>query len=111
MLTEEGSRSGQRVLSGNSYLGSSNAVFAQFIHANLYALIFGCFTTLLGGVILAGGYALGYRRKSGRVHGSVFLALFMFLSGMWVVCNSRLPMLFSGNTVRVYPSRDLISQA
>ena len=108
---EGGSRNGQRVLSRNSCPGSSNAVFAQFIHANLYALIFGCFTTLLGCIVLAGGYALGYRRRSGRVHGSVFLALFMFLSGMWVVCGSRLPMLFSGNTVRVYPFRDPISQS
>ena len=98
---EEGDRSGQRVLSGNSYLGSSNAVFARFIYDNLYALIFGCFTTLLGCIVLAGGYALGYRRKPERIYGSVFLALFMFLSGMWVVCDSQLPMLFSGNTVRV----------
>ena len=98
---EEGSRSGQRVLSGNSYLGSSNAVFARFVYDNLYALIFGCFTTLLGCIVLAGGYVLGYRREPKRVYGSLFLALFLFLSGMWVVCDSQFPMLFSGNTVRV----------
>lgn len=69
---EEGSRSGQRVLSGNSYLGSSNAVFARFVYDNLYALIFGCFTTLLGCIVLAGGYVLGYRREPKRVYGSVF---------------------------------------
>lgn len=98
---EEGSRSGQRVLSGNSYLGSSNAVFARFVYDNLYALIFGCFTTLLGCIVLAGGYVLGYRREPKRVYGSVFLALFLFLSGMWVVCDSQFPMLFSGNTLIV----------
>lgn len=98
---EEGSRSGQRVLSGNSYLGSSNAVFARFVYDNLYALIFGCFTTLLGCIVLAGGYVLGYRREPKRVYGSLFLALFLFLSGMWVVCDSQFPMLFSGNTLIV----------
>ena len=60
------------MLSGNSYLGSSNAVFARFVYDNLYALIFGCFTTLLGCIVLAGGYVLGYRREPKRVYGSVF---------------------------------------
>ena len=98
---EDGSRSAQRVLSGNSYLGSSSAVFSRFIYDNLYALVFGCFTTLLGCIMLAMGYALGYRRKPERSYSSAFLALFMFLSGMWVVCDSQLSLLFSGNTVRV----------
>ena len=47
-------------------------MFARFVYDNLYALIFGCFTTLLGCIVLAGGYVLGYRREPKRVYGSVF---------------------------------------
>ena len=97
---KEGTLSGQRALSGHSYLGSSNAVFAKFIFDNLYALIFGCFTTILGCIVLAGGFFLGHR-KSKRTYSSLFLGLFIFFSGIWVVCDSQLPMLFSGHTVRI----------
>lgn len=71
---KEGTLSGQRVLSGHSYLGSSNAVFAKFIFDNLYALIFGCFTTILGCIVLAGGFFLGHR-KSKRTYSSLFLGV------------------------------------
>ena len=97
---KEGTLSGQRVLSGHSYLGSSNAVFTQFIFDNLYALVFGCFTTILGCTVLAGGFFLGHR-KAKRTYSSLFLGLFIFFSGTWVVCDSQLPMLFSGHTVRI----------
>ena len=98
---EDGNLSNPWVLSGNSYLGNSGAVFSEFIYDNLYAPVFWCFTTLLGCIVLAVGYYLGYRRNPERAYGSVFLALFLFLSGMWVICDSQFPMLFSGNTVRI----------
>ena len=60
---QEGILSAQRVLSGHSYLGSSGAVFAQFIFDTLYALVFGCFTTILGCTVLAGGFSLGHRKS------------------------------------------------
>lgn len=71
-----------------------------FIFDNVYALIFACFTVLVGCAVLAGGYALSRHHNFDRMRSSIFLTLFIFLSGVWVMCDSQLVLLTFGSTVK-----------
>lgn len=87
-----------QTVKGKSSLGARDAVLYHFLQDNLYALIFGVFTLLTSAVLCAGSLYLKKKFSGVGYRGILYLGLFIFFTGCWIVSDSRLLQLVTGRT-------------
>lgn len=71
-------------------IGRENEVLIMLLLNNLYALVFGVFTFLLGGVSLAAAIFMRKKVRTELRSGLLCLSAFVFVAGIWVVTDSEL---------------------
>lgn len=85
-------------MKANMYLGDKNAVFYRFLRDNLYAAIFGITALIMSIIIFMGSFYFrkGFIDNVNRGFGH--LGLFILSGGVWIVTDSQLLQVFTGNT-------------
>lgn len=80
------------------YLGEKYAVLFHFLSQEGYALIFFCFSLMLGISTVLVGYLLNRKTGKDLFYGFIYLGLFDIDAGIWVLTDSSILQLFTGRT-------------
>lgn len=74
----------------------------SFLKGNFFSILYFCFSVVFCVLILYFGVSL--RKKIGKnlSNSCLTLSAFILTSGIWMLTDSRIPFLFTGNTDRIY---------
>ncbi|MDO4338749.1 MAG: GGDEF domain-containing protein [Eubacteriales bacterium] len=85
-------------MDASMYLGDRNAVFYRFLSDNLYAAIFGLTALIMSIVILMGSFYFRKGLLNEAIRGFLDLGMFILFAGAWIVTDSQILQMFTGNT-------------
>lgn len=98
LFYEDGQEDARIISNLEVFIGTRSELFLLVLRQNFYAVLFCCLALLLGCMIFGCGFVLGKALRKEVQEGIFYLGGFVWLAGIWVFTDSRLPLLLTLNT-------------
>lgn len=99
--TSMNGKSAEKVFNEECYIGSRNEVFVRFLLENVYALIIGSLSFVIGIIMFLAILVFGHRQEGLNLKAFRYLGIFMMVSGGWILADSSVLQLFTGRSAAI----------